>query len=457
MTTTRATRHPRGTSRLRARRRLVAHRRAFAVLIVLWVVAIAAMIVVAVQAAAFRQAADGRESLARIRAKWAARAGLEAAITEIEFNTIEPNPSDALAIDFDLQSVAAGELTQATYSVRHSAGKQEADGPADAHAKLNINLLTVDDLLLLSNMTEDVADSVIDWIDADDETSPLGAESAYYRSLPNAYEPRNAPMRTIAELELVAGVRPEYVRGEDWNLNGILDPNEDDGNLSWPPDNRDGVLDAGWSALLTASSLDGSVYGNSGELKLVLATCSAADLAARTRVSNIQAEAILEWAASGSASYETLIQLGLPAALQATGITVQGLTDITTEQLAAVLAETVIEQPVGGDRPPGKLNINTCEDEVFDYIAALDPAMKDAIIYARNARAGGFNSITDLLTIPIMTRQTLATLYPLFDTRSNVYTLTSRGRDTASGIEVEIVATIDRSSLPASIRDILIR
>ena len=38
--------------------------------------------------------------------------------------------------------------------------------------------------------------------------------------------------------------RPEFVRGEDWNLNGRLDPNEDDGDISYPPDNSDGKLDA---------------------------------------------------------------------------------------------------------------------------------------------------------------------------------------------------------------------
>jgi len=37
----------------------------------------------------------------------------------------------------------------------------------------------------------------------------------------------------------------EILYGEDTNLNGVLDPNENDGDVSLPTDNRDGRLDAG--------------------------------------------------------------------------------------------------------------------------------------------------------------------------------------------------------------------
>ena len=37
----------------------------------------------------------------------------------------------------------------------------------------------------------------------------------------------------------------DYLYGEDANLNGILDPNENDGPLNPPNDNQDGILDPG--------------------------------------------------------------------------------------------------------------------------------------------------------------------------------------------------------------------
>jgi ribose 1,5-bisphosphokinase PhnN len=47
------------------------------IVIVIWSIAIAAVIVGAAQVLAFRQAAMGRESIAKVEARWAARAGIE--------------------------------------------------------------------------------------------------------------------------------------------------------------------------------------------------------------------------------------------------------------------------------------------------------------------------------------------------------------------------------------------
>ena len=44
---------------------------------------------------------------------------------------------------------------------------------------------------------------------------------------------------------MVRGVSSDLFAGEDANQNGLLDPEEDDGDNSYPPDNRDGILDAG--------------------------------------------------------------------------------------------------------------------------------------------------------------------------------------------------------------------
>lgn len=98
-------------------------------------------------------------------------------------------------------------------------------------------------------------------------------------------------MRSLAELELIPGVTPEMVRGEDWNLNGRLDPDEDDGDASWPPDNSDGELDAGWSGIVTASSRDGGL-AVSGQARLDLASATSEEMAERIRVAADQADVI---------------------------------------------------------------------------------------------------------------------------------------------------------------------
>ena len=52
-------------------------RRGSVVVVVVWAVAIAAVLVAATQIVTFRQAVVGRETLARVQARWAARAGVE--------------------------------------------------------------------------------------------------------------------------------------------------------------------------------------------------------------------------------------------------------------------------------------------------------------------------------------------------------------------------------------------
>src|SRR5204863_189714 len=65
-----------------------------------------------------------------------------------------------------------------------------------------------DILMKLPNMTEEIADAIIDWIDADDNPRPNGAESATYSGMTPPYRCKNGPLDSIEELLLVRGVTP---------------------------------------------------------------------------------------------------------------------------------------------------------------------------------------------------------------------------------------------------------
>lgn len=433
-------------------------RRAVTTFIVLWTIAVAAVLLAALQSAAWRGAAAGREAVARTRAKWAARAGVESQIAALTFCTINPDPNSAFAVRDELARAASGNLGGAAFTVAHDTRTGRVEGAADAHAKLNINILSRDSMLLLPYMDETIADSILDWIDDDDEPNDLGAELGQYLSLKHGYMPRNAPLRSLGELELVLGVRPEYVRGEDWNQNNLLDPNEDDGNLTWPPDNLDGKLDGEWSRLLTAVSEDGGLAA-SGLARLDLTLAEVEEIQKRLQVDAQQAQAIADAALTVTSLADfirsPLRDLVPQGATLLSGRRTSTLQNLTNDQLALLLDETTLGDPI----PPrsGKLNINTCDDEVIEYLAEISPGVADALILERNARAGGFSNLIDLLNVPAITNEVLASLYDLIDVRSNVYVVTSRGRDEGTGVEVEIVATIDRSTLPIVVRDIVIR
>jgi len=50
-----------------------------------------------------------------------------------------------------------------------------------------------------------LADALVDWLDADSDPLPLGAEDSYYLSRANPYPAGNGPLASLAELELVRG------------------------------------------------------------------------------------------------------------------------------------------------------------------------------------------------------------------------------------------------------------
>lgn len=433
--------------------------RGFAMLIVLSIIVIAAFVLVAVQASALGQAAGGRESMARVRAKWAARAGIEATIARLEEATQNPNTGDAYAALDDLAEVATDTLDGASYHIASTLGKDVFDGPSDAHAKLNINVATREQLLTIEPyMAEDVADAILDWIDTDDDVREVGAELGYYQSMPYPYMPRNGPMQSIQELELVAGVDPIDVRGEDWNLNGLLDDNENDGATSWPPDNADGVLDAGWSGVLTASSSAGG-FAASGQERVDLTLTDASEVMSRTKVTSSQADIIVRYAQEASNPQmrdfvrQSLQQLAAQVA-QGGGNPPQ-VEALTTEQLGLLLNEC--SMGVVDPATPGKININTCDSKLFQYLPELDSTVADTLVSERSARSTGFLSLAELLEVDGMSRNTLATIYDLFDVSSNTFEITCRGVDSTTGIEVEMIATVDRSTLPVVIKEIYIR
>ncbi len=429
--------------------------RGAATLVVLLAVSLAAVVLVTLQSASLAQAASGREAVARVRAKWAARAGIEATIARFERNIQNRDEFSVFTEVLDMQDVAAGTLDGARWSIGHTEGMQERVGPLDAHARINVALMSPEGLLTLPNMTEDQAASIVDWIDEDDVVSDLGAEDSYYLRLPSPYKPRNAPLASLPELELVAGVDARDVRGEDWNLNGLLDPNEGDKGESWPEDNGDTTLDQGWSGVVTAASVDEGLAA-SGRARLDLRSATAEQLTSRvTGLDATQARVILDRAFNPEATMQDFIGTSLQG-LAGSSVPRGSVTNLDVEQLKQLLDECTMDDPAEGPRP-GRLNINTCSRETLDSVPEISAALADALVFERNRRASGFVHIMELVTEMGLSPRTVSQLARLIDVRSNAYIVTSRGRDLNTGVEVEMQAVIRRTALPAPMVEVLVR
>ncbi len=64
-------------------------------------------------------------------------------------------------------------------------------------------------LFTLLQVNPDLVDSIIDWIDSDDEPLPFGAETPSYQALDPGYSAKNDRMTTLSELRMVRGITPE--------------------------------------------------------------------------------------------------------------------------------------------------------------------------------------------------------------------------------------------------------
>lgn len=435
-------------------RRRTGRSNASVVIVVIWTIAIAAMITASIQLLSFRQATFGADAVARTQARWAARSGVENTIAVLADHTARPYPDDAFAIYRDLEVVSFGRMGDATYDIQHYRDYRKLAGPMDEHAKLNINHQTAGSsgmLMLLEDMTIDVADAINDWIDNNNENGMFGVERDWYLSREAPYEPRNGHVRSIAELELVAGVWPVYLRGEDWNLNQRLDPNEDDDARTWPPDEPDGHLDAGWSAYLTAYSVDGGAT-TSGQPRLHLKYATQEELMERLGVDEFQALALIAFGRNPDNVPVDLVTTPLSRVTADGALSAQvvnpTMSDLTYNQIRAIIEETSVTHPE--EKHPGRININTVPEQFLRDMLD-DETLADEIIYMRSSRAEGIVSMLELQTIPGLTPDAWRSLYDRFTARSNVFTISSVGRSEATGAEVEIIVVVDRSTLPIRI------
>jgi len=132
-------------------------------------------------------------------------------------------------------------------------------GLVDVASKLNLNMDVEPEqmrqiLETLPGMPLDLAASIMDWRDTDSELTPDGAESETYLLLDPGYYCKDSDFETVEELRLVMGADWDVLYGEDTNRNGVRDPNEDDGDETWPEDDMDGRLDPGLLEYLTVYS-----------------------------------------------------------------------------------------------------------------------------------------------------------------------------------------------------------
>lgn len=242
-----------------------------------------------------------------------------------------------------------------------------AFGLMDEGARLNLNTATREMLEGLPEMTPELAGAIIDWRDEDEEISADGAESETYLLHDPAYNAKNAAFESVEELRLVNGATLELLYGEDTNLNGILDPNEDDGDESYPNDDANGELKHGLVEYLTVWARepnkreDGSDRVNLGQDSQSLEQLLGESLDGSRAQSIIQA--VQPFLNSIQSPLEFYIRSGL-----------------TAEEFAEIDDAITVSEDAYLE---GLVNVNTAPAEVLSCLPGIDEGMAEQLVSYR--------------------------------------------------------------------------
>jgi type II secretory pathway component PulK len=241
-------------------------------------------------------------------------------------------------------------------------------GIRDEAAKLNLNSATYEMLLKLPNMTSELAAAIIDWRDSDSDITQGGAEDEYYLLLDEPYYCKNSDLESVEEVLLIKGASKELLYGEDVNLNGFLDPNENDADKGIPPDNYNGKLDRGFYEYVTVYSLEPDVDSNGerrinvneggNELSALLREVIEDDFKYQEIVTSIRFN-----------NFESVLDFFIKT----------GLTEEQFKQIEDKIT-TSTEENISG-----LININTAPKEVLVCLPDLDESEVDTLIQKRNS------------------------------------------------------------------------
>ena len=238
-------------------------------------------------------------------------------------------------------------------------------GLVDEASKLNLNTATLEMLETLPRMTPELAAAIIDWRDTDENVTTGGAESDVYMRRTPAYQCKNSNFESVDELRLVMGAELDILYGEDANMNGALDLNENDADISFPSDNKDGRLDPGIFEYLTVYSQQPGTGTNVNNMQQIAQLLQA-------RLGTARANEVLAQVRGGAGSVlEFFIRSGL-----------------TRDEFTQFEGELV------GTNRIGLVNVNTASEAVLACIPGIGTDNAPSLVAYRQSNPDKLNTVS---------------------------------------------------------------
>lgn len=348
-------------------------------------------------------------------------------------------------------------------------------------------------LMALPNMTEDVAEAILDFVDEDEDPRDYGVESDYYNTLQPPYSAADGPIHSVEELLLVAGVTPGLLFGADSNRNGLLDPDEQQRygvSIDTP-----GAL--GWAAYLTVHGAEANRNGegvlrvdvNQDDLELLydeLSTALGDDVYASFivayRIAGQSTSALS--AATAATGGNTQTQSGTPGGAWSADLIDQldltGGGGTNLNQILDLVGATVtvgdgdqartyespfaddpismaLYMPVimdalstqGSDVMPGRINLNECPAELLYGNPLLTEEQVELILESRTTDSDDLNRRFETwpLVEGILTLDEMRTVMPLVTCGGDIYRAQIVGYYESSGVSSRAEVILDATTI----------
>lgn len=245
-------------------------------------------------------------------------------------------------------------------------------GLVDEASRLNVNVTGANTLARLPGMTIDFASAIVAWHIA------AGADSSFSGSVSglggNVYTPKGDNFETAGEIGMVNGADRAFLYGEDANLNGALDPNEDDRDKTLPADNADGKLDPGLLSCLTTFSREPNTQPD-GTPRVNVSNVRAAAPKLRALFDAIPAlrsqfSDVISRFPPDNATVRSVLEFYVRSGLKA-------------DQFAPLAGALTVRD---GQYVSGLVNVNTARQEVLAAIPGIGPDLAAALVGARLSR-----------------------------------------------------------------------
>lgn len=272
---------------------------------------------------------------------------------------------------FTVYSTTAGDdLNPVTY------------GLTDDASRLNVNHADKESLARLPGMTPELSQALRDSADPDGiaRGTAFGGMPENDRLFPATRPLRSGAFISLDELRLVRGFSQELLYGEDANMNGRLDPNEDDGEERPPMDNRDGRLNLGLRQYLCVNSSEpNDTREGLPRVNLNNPNDPLPEMELPAALTNFIAA--LRGAGLKVRHPVDLLEAAIKVK-DANGAEIEVLSGVTKAELALVLDQFTTST---ARRLDGLINVNTAGVTVLATVPGIDEALAESIVSTRRA------------------------------------------------------------------------